>query len=77
MWAPCNRYFLIFGYSLPISLLGPGLGCLGLARPCGRGGGCWGRGVGSGQPSCCSEAWAETLLILVHGQRRVSNYLLQ
>ena len=67
----------IFWFSLPISLLGPGLGCLGLGRPCGRGGGCWGRGVGSGQPSCCSEPCAETLLMLISGQRRVYSYLLQ
>ena len=67
----------IFWFSLPISLLGPGLGCLGLGRPCGRGGGCWGRGVGSRQPSCCSQPCAETLLMLISGQRRVYNYLLQ
>lgn len=46
---------------LSISLLGPGLGCLGLGRPCGCGGGGRGRGVRSWQPPRCSETWAENM----------------
>lgn len=46
-------------FFLSISLLGPGLGCLWLGRPCGRGGGGRGWGVSSWQPPRCSQAWAE------------------